>query len=667
METPQVQSAERVEWRPLIWLLAAQLASLLVFFLGSADGFSNWEELHTPSASLMVLHGYLGDLLGMQYMTFCGGCSVDTLLAVPLVALGGPSLLLWKLLPWSFALVILAAGYWVTHRWAGRPAAVLFGLAMILAPTSYQHLEMVGFSNHVQVMALVWLSVVAWTHALETPGARWPFATGLLAGLSFYYCYTAAFAPPVLLVLYFAWRPRDLFRWRGWALLLGLVPPLAWWAWTQTHMPAKSGLDVPFFGVYQQEAGAMFSLAHVLERLPRLGPVCWRSLFAPSLGEGALLVGASVALVAAVGIAGAVIHGIRGLVRREAQPLDIALPALTLAFIAAYLLVTTGAVAELSQVLHPEYLRYQAPLQSLGAVCAAGTLAWLLRGRARVLAIVLIAALLGPGLTGRLASVQVEQLSLRPLFLHGTTWLTLGNRINVPEYQDLEDIQAFLGGSHRIARRILLGNLADRTGHAFLEGGDSLALRRLASWTGALSEEDQANLLRGLAQQVQDRYQNGAAGDARLLELFDALGPAATCTLRREQIRLDATALADRFAAWDSAPVGAPPLADPPCAAGAGDWGYGYLLMGWGHVASERSFREPITALAGTWRAYAALEPERRADFMEGVGERAGELWGYDPWAHRALRGAIPPGLVPPFEAGFERGARWAFVWPIGI
>lgn len=657
----------RTDWKPLLWLLPTYLVSFLLFFVGSPEGFCNWEELHTPTAALMILHGYLGDLLGMQYMTFCGGCSVDSLLAVPLVAAGGPSLLLWKLVPWGFSLVALGAGYWVVHRWADRRAAILYGLALILAPTAYQHLAMVGFSNHVQVMGLVWLSLAAWTRALDAEGLHWPFLTGLLAGTTFYYCYTGAFAPPVLLLLYFAWRPRDILRPRGWVFLLGLALPLAWWAWAQAHLPSKSSLDEPFLSVYGTDAGSMISLEHVLARLPRFGPTCWRSLFAPSLGENTLLVGSGVALVFAVGVLGAILRGALALVRRRATPLDIALPGLTLSFLTAYLLVSTCAVADLSKIWLPEYMRYQAPFMSLGAACLAGTIARLWQGRTKPIAMALTLLLLGPGLTGRLASIQIGQLTPRPLFLHGTNWLTIGNRINVPAFNTVDDIRTVVEGSHRIARRALLSQFGDRLGQAILYGGDEEALVRLASWVRELSEEDQASLLRGIAPLVQDRYQNGGPNDPRVTELFDAVGKDATCILRREQYRVDSKAQADRFAVWDSNAVGSPPLGDMPCPIEAGDWAYGYMLMAWAHIGTDRDFRSPEAALSKTTFTLEALEPERRPAFLEGVGERAGELWGYNPWARRRLSSGVQEEFVPAFEAGFERGARWAFVWPIGI
>lgn len=667
MESQTPTPGSPVDWRALRWLLAANLLSLVLFLVGSPDGFSNWEELHTPSAALMILNGYYGDILGMQYMTFCGGCSVDALLAVPLTALGGPSLLLWKLVPWGFSMLVLGCGYWVVDRWAGRYAAILYGLFVVLAPTAYHHLLMVGFSNHVQVMGLVWLSLVAWTRALETEGLGWPFATGLFLGLSFYYCYTSAFALPVLLLLYFAWRPRDLLRLRGWALAFGLALPLGWWAWAQTHMPAKAGIDVPFFGVYQLEAGSMVSIENVISRLPRLGPTCWRSLFAPSLGEGTLVLGAGIALVFALGMLGALIYAVRTLVQRRARPLDMAIPGLALAFVAAYLLVDTAATADMSRIWHPEYLRYQAPLLSLASACSAGTIVRLWHRQFRVPAVILAMLMLGPGLSGRLAAVQVEQITARPLFLHSTTWLTIGNRINVPEFDAIEDIRELVDGRHPIALRVMLGNLGGAVGRAALEFDDPAARKSLTTWIAELSPEDQANLLRGVAPLVQDRYQNHAEDDPRLLSLFESLGPAATCVLRREQYRIDATSQANRFAAWDQNPHGSPPLADGPCPVEAGDWAYGYLLMSWGHISTERDYGNPMAALAGTGFTLGSLEPERRLAFVEGVGERAGELWGFNPWARRRLRESIQSELVPAFDEGFERGARWAFVWPAAI
>ncbi|MFH1470082.1 MAG: glycosyltransferase family 39 protein [Pseudomonadota bacterium] len=664
--TAEPSTDDRVDWRPVVWLLGANLLSMLLYFLGSSEGFSNWEELHTPSAALMILQGYFGDLLGMQYMPFCGGCSVDALLDIPLTAIAGPSLLLWKLVPWAFSMLAIAAGYWVVHRQTGRQAAILYGLMLVLAPTAYHHLVMMGFSNHVQVMGLVWLALVAWTRALETQGWRWPFLLGLLLGTSFYYCYTAAFAPPVLLLLYLAWRPRDLRRLRGLALLGGLALPLGWWAWAQAHMPSRAGTDVPFFAVYKSGAASLFAFSHVLQRLPRLGPTCWRSLFAPSLGEETVLVGAGVAAVLALGVVAVTWRALRGLVRRDPRPLDVALPALTLAFLAMYLLVDSGASAPLARSWHPEILRYQAPLLSLAAACAAGTIARLWRGRARGLAPVLALLVLGPGLTGRLVAIEPDRLTLRPLFLHGTDWGTISNRINVPEVESVDDVGAFVAGRDRIARRVLLGNLAVKLGDRMAPEHLDASIRRLGVWMGQLEEEDRINLLRGLTPRVEELARRAGPGATPLQAVFAVLDSPSACLLQRERYRYDADLQGAFYQALDGLEPLAGPALEGPCGAEAADWFLGYLAMSSAFIANERDQHASLEALTRVQANLVRLQPEQRAVFIEGAAERAGELWGYDPWARRRLLDTIPAYAEPSFEAGFTRGARWSFVWPLG-
>ena len=666
VEPAESNPEDRIDWRAAGWLLAANLLSMLLYFLGSPEGFSNWEELHTPSAALMILQGYLGDLLGMQYMPFCGGCSVDALLVVPFTALAGPSLLLWKLIPWLFSELVILGGYWVLHRQAGRRAAILFGLMLVLAPTAYHHLVMMGFSNHEQVMGLVWLAVAAWVRALQTEGKRWPFLLGLLLGTSFYYCYTAAFALPVLLLLYLAWRPGDVRRLRGLALVGGLALPLAWWAWAEAHMPSRAGTDVPFFAVYHSGATSLFSLQHVLQRVPRLGPTCWRSLYAPSLGEETVLVGGALAVVLAVGVIGATWHALRGLVRRAPRPIDVALPSLTLAFLGMYLLVDSGAEAPLDRSWHPELLRYQGPLLSLAAACTAGTLVRLWQGRTRGVALVLALLVLAPGLTARLVAIRPAQVSLRPVFLHGTDWGTISNRINVPEVQDVGDVGSWIGDRERISRRVLLGNLAVKLGDRLGPGQAQASARQLAGWMDQLGEDDRLNLLRGLAPRVQQAFQDAGPDAPAIQALFGALDPPSACLLQRVRYRDDADLQGAFYRALDSADPLTVPGLDGPCEAEAQAWFFGYLAM---CGAFSSLGYDPQTALAALVRVQVhalRLDPALRAIFLEGAGERAGELWGYHPWVHRHLSAAVAPDQRAAFEQGFSRGARWSFVWPLG-
>ena len=68
------------------------------------------EELHTPSVAALLAAGYPLDLARLQYTSFCGGCTAETLLVLPLFKLVGPSLAAWRL-------VSLFSNFWISMVW----------------------------------------------------------------------------------------------------------------------------------------------------------------------------------------------------------------------------------------------------------------------------------------------------------------------------------------------------------------------------------------------------------------------------------------------------------------------------------------------------------------------------------------------------------------------
>ena len=139
--------------RSLALLVGVYLTQFALYFFVDGARVAD-EELHTPSVAALMSAGYPMDLARLQYTTFCGGCTAETLLALPLFALLGPSLAAWRLISLFAGGLILVGAYRFVLRVEGPRAALLTGLLLVLAPPYYRESGIVAFGSHFEVCAI---------------------------------------------------------------------------------------------------------------------------------------------------------------------------------------------------------------------------------------------------------------------------------------------------------------------------------------------------------------------------------------------------------------------------------------------------------------------------------------------------------------------------------
>lgn len=225
------------------WTLPGLLLLLLLtrawFLLGSIEETVVNDELVT-GVTWSWLTGT--KLLGVDALwnARVGGDALYQLLALPLYALLGNSVLVPKLL----ALIVVAAGMvlvvHVAQRHARRSAALWAGLLYVLVPPGFMAIQLIGVGDHYVVAMAALLAGHLLLLALRAEAAprrdRLLLSLGFVVGLGTFASYLnavtwAALAPLLLLV-----RPRE--RWGLRSLLcgaaglaIGLAPLVATMAW----------------------------------------------------------------------------------------------------------------------------------------------------------------------------------------------------------------------------------------------------------------------------------------------------------------------------------------------------------------------------------------------------------------------------------------------------
>lgn len=405
-------------WERNAWL-GAWACWFVLRFLASPRGLVADEELHTPTVAA-VLSGRLDptDLPDLQYMSYCGGCTVEALAVLPAFATLGPSLVVWKMVPLAFGLGILAACWQISLRLAGPTAARVCAAALLFGPIWWSEGSTIAFGSHFEVMLPVLLGVLAWRALLAaTDAPRRALPWGLWSGLGLWFHYGSAFAPPVLGLLWLVHRVRNggaraLPREGAWAALgtiIGLLP----WVWTRLDL--RNGTqDQPAFEVYGQGVGDLLGGAPVLQRLDELvGPAQWASAWYPVLDDAAQLPGLWTTAVAAGAVAIALALGLSGLRQKQAPPLGLALALLCVAYAGCYIALAPAAfpVGDAPPYVAND-LRYALPLVPLVCLCmgwvAHSAHGW--RGPLRAAMGVGIGGALAVGFTAGMGQVRADML-----------------------------------------------------------------------------------------------------------------------------------------------------------------------------------------------------------------------------------------------------------------
>ncbi|MBL8615826.1 MAG: hypothetical protein JNM72_09485 [Deltaproteobacteria bacterium] len=284
---------------------AVSLALLLLGLAELAWGPSTrigFEEGQNARAGLLVACGHLDALWALQYRPFCGGCSVDALLAAPLLRLIGPTEGVFKLVPLAWTALGGGLSAALAAALCGRRAALLCLGLLLGAPAVAVELAMTGWGNHAEGLALPLAGLLVLIGPATAPGLMRGAASGALISLGAFYTASTAWAAPVALALAAAAGPRALIGLLA-ALPLGLLP----WAWSQPPDPRAWEVARDRWAQLQLAPPAALWRWLVAEALrpgvlwPSIGPRADGLAVAAAAAAGALGLGGAAALLRGVG------------------------------------------------------------------------------------------------------------------------------------------------------------------------------------------------------------------------------------------------------------------------------------------------------------------------------------------------------------------------------
>ena len=183
-----------------------------------------YEEGRNARAALMFSCGHWEEWRTLQYRPFCGGCTVDAVVAAPLFVVFGPTVGVWKLVPAAWAVgVCLLIGALAT-RLGGIRAGIGASLLALAVPPAIRELALIGWGNHAE--GLVFPLLGAFVLVGERPGP-WVRALvgGLLGGFGSYYAHSTSFFLPALVLCAPGLGPRVVLVA---SLLVGFSPFILW-------------------------------------------------------------------------------------------------------------------------------------------------------------------------------------------------------------------------------------------------------------------------------------------------------------------------------------------------------------------------------------------------------------------------------------------------------
>lgn len=213
------------------WTAALVLHRVAVLMLGF-DGTYYWEESFRVLAATSIWRGWGLSLYDLQADPYAGGSLVMSVLAVPAVAVFGPTLTALKLtgIAWT------AAGFmaWMVLAWkhVGRAAAHGFAALFVLAPPLFLLFNLLVMGSHwetVTLAGLQWLLVAAYVRDEPAKTGRL-VAWGVVAGLGIWFTYVSALVLAAGVVFALAGGRLPARRWPllALAVLAGLLPWIAY-------------------------------------------------------------------------------------------------------------------------------------------------------------------------------------------------------------------------------------------------------------------------------------------------------------------------------------------------------------------------------------------------------------------------------------------------------
>ncbi len=170
-------------------------------FLAEPLRFVNFEEGYNATVAWLLSRApLLEHTLDFQYRSFCGGCSVVTLLSVPLLA-GGEELWRWKVLALLWGAATQVVGFFALDALIGRAAAWVFALLYVVPTLGGLDLSLMLWGNHQESAFFAVLALLA-------VGRGWGLTAGVVLGFALWFTRTAAYEVVVIL-------PAALWQLRG--------------------------------------------------------------------------------------------------------------------------------------------------------------------------------------------------------------------------------------------------------------------------------------------------------------------------------------------------------------------------------------------------------------------------------------------------------------------
>jgi arylsulfatase len=174
-------------------LVAAFVASRLLWVILSPETASYWEELYRWVAVQEILDGPVQPLLDYQADPYQGGSLLMILLGLPAVALGGGSLLALKGVAIAWSAATLVALHALCRRFFGADVALAASLAYLAGPPLVAFWGVVVMGFHAESTLFVLLQMVVFLGLLRGDWRRpagWA-AFGLASGLGMWFSPTA--------------------------------------------------------------------------------------------------------------------------------------------------------------------------------------------------------------------------------------------------------------------------------------------------------------------------------------------------------------------------------------------------------------------------------------------------------------------------------------------
>lgn len=355
----------------LALMIALRWAVDLVRLVSRPGNYVDWEESYNATVGFVIWRaGLWEELLRLQYVEFCGGCTVVGALAAPVLGVGGDHFLLWKALALAWGAATLLVGFVAVDRWAGRAAAWAFAAMLAVPPSGLAEISLFLWGNHQETLLFVLAGLAL---AVDRP-----VAAALVGGVAIWFCRTALYAEVVLIPALLFLHPTRRIAVVA-AFVAGLLP---------IALPSADGADLGYrMGLSENllPGGLRFAARRAtwLATPPVAGP---------AVGQvGRALLGG---LLVVTGLAGAAMIASD----RARGPRRFVIAALPVTFAAVWS-VTGFEVGEAHSLIN---VRYYAPWMAMLLLCSAvaagpwlGVAGWRGRAAGALVAVPVLVGLVG--------------------------------------------------------------------------------------------------------------------------------------------------------------------------------------------------------------------------------------------------------------------------------